>query len=68
MLNLCLHFQEFQPIYADKGYAYIGKSVCKENFHQKKTISINLIYIIIPYISSALRSKSGQNQNLAGKV
>lgn len=35
---------------------------------KKETISINLIYIIIPYISSALRSKSGQSQNLAGKV
>ena len=35
---------------------------------KKKTISINLIYITIPYISSALGSKSGQNQNLAGKV
>lgn len=22
MLSLCLHFEEFQPIYAYKGYAY----------------------------------------------
>ena len=44
MLNLCLHFQEFQPIYADKGYAYIGKSVCKENFHQKRN-NINQSYL-----------------------
>ena len=36
MLSLCLHFEEFQPIYAYKGYAYKNKQIVQiENTRQK---------------------------------
>ena len=29
MLSLCLHFEQFQPIYSYKGYAYKKRVQCK---------------------------------------